>query len=161
VGQKPIFEERKVGHGDIDHRGPRAIAIFCNYDVSSPSCRFFEKSSLYLAYRFVDLILRKKVAHKPMLLPEQVATDREKHSITRDSGVKNDIRVCELADHAVERLDELCYVINKMTHSRVVASDILDIPKHGAQDFLRCNPCASWGVGLDVLVVHQMQKTFA
>ena len=92
MGQEVIFKDGEVSHRGVDHRREGTITIFCHDNIASPGVFFFESSSLDIAKGLIDWKL---------------------HSITRDCGIENDIRVRKLAIHAVECFDKLATV----THS--------------------------------------------
>jgi len=82
-----ILQDGKVGHGSVHHRCERVVVVaeFSNDDVTSPSVLLVEVRALDVANALVD---------------------GEGHSIARNGGVVDDVRVGEFLVHHVQRVDD-------------------------------------------------------
>lgn len=86
MSHKIIFENGEVSHRCVSHGRERVITIFHDDYVASPGELFLVRASLDVADIFVD---------------------RERHSVSRNGRIENDIRTCEFAVHAIECLNKL------------------------------------------------------
>jgi hypothetical protein len=91
VGAEEVLEDGKVRHGRVHHLREMVVDKLGRDEVPAPELL------LGLAPALVHLLL--DVAHG--------AVHGEGHAVARDDGVVDDVRVCELLVHHVERLDEL------------------------------------------------------
>lgn len=91
VRAEEVLEDGKVRHGGVDHLREVVVGELGRDEVPAPELLLGQATAL--GHLLLD------VAHG--------AVHGEGHAVARDDGVVDDVRVCELFVHHVERLDEL------------------------------------------------------
>ena len=91
VGAKEVLEDGKVRHGSVDHLREAVVGELGRDKVPAPELLLGQSPTL------VHLLL--DITHG--------AVHGEGHAIPRDDRIVNDVRICELFVHHVERLNEL------------------------------------------------------
>ena len=86
-----VLEDGKVRHGRVHHLREAVVGELGHDEVPAPELVLTQASP------FVHFLLY--VAHRPVR--------REWHAVARDDGVVDDVRICELFVHHLERLNEL------------------------------------------------------
>jgi len=117
VCQEIVLKDGKVRHRGIHQGGKRVIAVFGNDNITSPRSVFSERVCLYITDAFVD---------------------GERHTIPRNDGIKDDVRIGKFAIHIVECFDELIF---PSTRSKVVGNIVhmnLRVRHPGGSGHVRC-----------------------
>lgn len=88
VVEEVVFDDGIVRHGCVDQKveGELVVLVFRDDDIPSPRIVRVESRALHILNNFVD---------------------GKCHTISRDSGEKDDVRGGELAIHSIEPLDDL------------------------------------------------------